>query len=147
MAKAKKTVKRKTNAKTKPVIYISKVVLDYVNRMYDKLQSDDSICYIKQLLSGERIYYDWWARMKKRYANNAQISRVIKKVEDELESRIVSRTLTGRYSAPAGIFILKAKYGFVDKVVQQLENGKDEENKAVPLEIVIRGHKDNDETE
>lgn len=139
---AKRTVKRKTNAKTKPVIYIYKVVLDYVNRMYDKLQSDDSICYIKQLLSGERIYYDWWARMKKRYEKNVDISRAIKKVEDELESRIVTRTLTGRYSAPAGIFLLKAKYGFVDKVVQQLENGKDEDNKAVPLEIVIRGHKD-----
>lgn len=138
----KKPVKKKTNAKTKPVIYISKVVLEYVNRMYSKLQSDDNICYIKQLLSGERLYYDWWARMKKRYEKNADISRAIKRVEDELESRIVTRTLTGRYSAPAGIFILKAKYGFIDKVVQQLENGKNEENKAVPLEIVIRGHKD-----
>lgn len=142
---AKKTVKRKTNAKTKPIIYLSSVVLHYVNRMYDKLRSDDSICYIKQLLSGERLYYDWWAYVKRRYSKNAEIIRAIKRVEDELESRIVTRTLTGRYSAPAGIFLLKAKYGFVDKVVQQLENGKDEDNKAVPLEIVIRGHKNNEE--
>lgn len=147
MAKAKKAVKRKTNAKTKPIIYLPEVVLYHVNRMYDKLQSDDSICYIKQLLSGERVYYEWWAYVKNRYSKNAKIFKAIKRVEDELESRIVTRTLTGRYSAPAGIFLLKAKYGFVDKVVQQLENGKDEENKAVPLEIVIRGHKDNDETE
>lgn len=67
-------------------------------------------------------------------------------MEDELESRIVTRTLTGRYSAPAGIFLLKAKYGFVDKVVQQFENEKDDNNKSVPLEIIIRGHKEvNDE--
>ena len=143
---AKRTVKRKTNAKTKPVIYLSSVVLHYVNRMYDKLQSDESICYIKQLLSGERLYYEWWAYVKNRYSKNAEIFKAIKRVEDELESRIVTRTLTGRYSAPAGIFLLKAKYGFVDKVVQQLENGKDDDNKAVPLEIVIRGHKE-DETD
>lgn len=142
---AKKAVERKTNAKTKPVKYLSSVVLHYINRMYNKLQSDDSICYIKQLLSGERLYYEWWAYVKNRYSKNAEIFKAIKRVEDELESRIVTRTLTGRYSAPAGIFILKAKYGFVDKVVQQLENGKDEDNKAVPLEIVIRGHKSNEE--
>lgn len=146
MAKKVTKVKRKTNAKTKPIIYLPEVVLHHVNKMYDKLQSDESICYIKQLLSGERIYFDWWARMKKRYEKNVDISRSFKKVEDEIESRIVTRTLTGRYSAPAGIFLLKAKYGFVDKVVQQFENEKDDNNKSVPLEIIIRGHKEvNDE--
>lgn len=142
MAKKVTKVKRKTNAKTKPIIYLPEVVLHHVNKMYDKLQSDESICYIKQLLSGERIYFDWWARMKKRYEKNVDISRAFKKVEDEIESRIVTRTLTGRYSAPAGIFLLKAKYGFVDKVVQQFENEKDDNNKSVPLEIIIRGHKE-----
>lgn len=146
MAKKVTKVKRKTNAKTKPIIYLPEVVLHHVNKMYDKLQSDESICYIKQLLSGERIYFDWWARMKKRYEKHVDISRAFKKVEDEIESRIVTRTLTGRYSAPAGIFLLKAKYGFVDKVVQQFENEKDDNNKSVPLEIIIRGHKEvNDE--
>lgn len=146
MAKKVTKVKRKTNAKTKPIIYLPEVVLHHVNKMYDKLQSDESICYIKQLLSGERIYFDWWARIKKRYEKNVDISRAFKKVEDEIESRIVTRTLTGRYSAPAGIFLLKAKYGFVDKVVQQFENEKDDNNKSVPLEIIIRGHKEvNDE--
>lgn len=142
MAKKVTKVKRKTNAKTKPIIYLPEVVLHHVNKMYDKLQSDESICYIKQLLSGERIYFDWWARMKKRYEKNVDINRAFKKVEDEIESRIVTRTLTGRYSAPAGIFLLKAKYGFVDKVVQQFENEKDDNNKSVPLEIIIRGHKE-----
>lgn len=146
MAKKVTKVKRKTNAKTKPIIYLPEVVLHHVNKMYDKLQSDESICYIKQLLSGERIYFDWWAYVKRRYPKNAEIIRAIKRVEDELESRIVTRTLTGRYSAPAGIFLLKAKYGFVDKVVQQFENEKDDNNKSVPLEIIIRGHKEiNDE--
>lgn len=146
MAKKVTKVKRKTNAKTKPIIYLPEVVLHHVNKMYDKLQSDESICYIKQLLSGERIYFDWWAYIKRRYSKNAEIIRATKRVEDELESRIVTRTLTGRYSAPAGIFLLKAKYGFVDKVVQQFENEKDDNNKSVPLEIIIRGHKEvNDE--
>lgn len=142
MAKKVTKVKRKTNAKTKPIIYLPEVVLHHVNKMYDKLQSDESICYIKQLLSGERIYFDWWAYVKRRYSKNAEIIRATKRVEDELESRIVTRTLTGRYSAPAGIFLLKAKYGFVDKVVQQFENEKDDNNKSVPLEIIIRGHKE-----
>ena len=145
MAKKTTKVKRKKNAKTKPIIYLPEVVLHHVNRMYDKLRSDDSIVYIKQLLSGEKMYHELWSRIKKRYANNRKINHTIKKIEDELENRLVTRTLTGRYVPSVGIFLLKAKYGFVDRVVQQLENGKDEDNKAVPLEIVIRGHKNETE--
>lgn len=86
MAKKVTKVKRKTNAKTKPIIYLPEVVLHHVNKMYDKLQSDESICYIKQLLSGERIYFDWWARMKKRYEKNVDISRAFKRLRMKLKA-------------------------------------------------------------
>lgn len=146
---AKKQVKRKTNAKTKPVVYLADVVMGYLNRMQDRLNSDKGICYIKELLLGEGLYSDIWAYFKRRYAKNLKIIRTIKRIEDELENRIVRRMAEGRYSTVGSIFILKNKYRWIDKVVNQAENEKDDTGKAVPLEIVIRGHKEvnDDETE
>lgn len=144
----KKAVKRKTNAKTKPVIYTADVVLHHVQRLHDKLLADESICYIKGLFRGERIYCDLWSYFKRRYKGNTKIVRAIKAVEDELEDRVVSRMLSGRYSATGSIFLLKNKYRWIDKVVNQAEQEKDDKGQAVPLEIVIRGHKEvNDGTE
>ena len=106
---AKKQVKRKTNAKTKPVVYLADVVMSYLNRMQDRLNSDKGICYIKELLLGEGLYSDIWAYFKRRYAKNFKIIRTIKRIEDELENRIVRRMAEGRYSTVGSIFILKNK--------------------------------------
>lgn len=137
----KKKVVRKTNAKTKPIIYIADVVMGILNRMQDRLNSDESICYIKELLVAENLYAELWAYFKKRYAKNNKIFKAIKKIEDTLETRIVKRMAEGRYSAVGSIFILKNKYHWIDKVVAQNEQEKDAEGNAVPLEIVIRGYK------
>ena len=137
----KKKVVRKTNAKTKPIVYIADVVMGILNRMQDRLNSDEGICYIGELLVAEKLYADIWAYFKRRYKDNAKIIRTIKNIETILENRIVRRMAEGRYSAVASIFILKNKYHWIDKVVAQNEQEKDAEGNAVPLEIVIRGHK------
>lgn len=138
----KKKVVRKTNAKTKPIIYIADVVMGILNRMQDRLNSDEGICYIGELLVAENLYADIWAYFKRRYKDNAKIIRAIKNIETILENRIVRRMAEGRYSAVGSIFILKNKYHWIDKVVAQNEQEKDAEGNAVPLEIVIRGHKE-----
>ena len=137
----KKKVVRKTNAKTKPIVYIADVVMGILNRMQDRLNSDEGICYIKELLVAENLYDDIWAYLKRRYKDNIKIIRAVKKIEATLENRIVRRMAEGRYSAVGSIFILKNKYHWIDKVVAQNEQEKDAEGNAVPLEIVIRGHK------
>lgn len=137
----KKKVARKTNAKTKPIVYIADVVMGILNRMHDRLNSDEGICYIGELLVAEKLYADIWAYFKRRYKDNAKIIRTIKNIETILENRIVRRMAEGRYSAVGSIFILKNKYHWIDKVVSQNEQEKDAEGNAVPLEIVIRGHK------
>lgn len=138
----KKPVKRKTNAKTRPVKYLADVVMDILKRMQDRLNSDDGICYIGELLVGENLYADIWGYFKRRYKDNAKIIRTIKNIEATLENRIVRRMAEGRYSTVGSIFILKNKYRWIDKVVSQNEQEKDESGNAVPLEIVIRGHKE-----
>ena len=138
----KKKVKRKTNAKTKPIIYLADVVMDILGRMQDRLNSDEGICYIKELLVAENLYADVWAYLKRRYAKNLKIIRAIKKIEDTLENRIVRRMAEGRYSTVGSIFILKNKYRWIDKVISQNEQEKDDSGNAVPLEIIIRGHKE-----
>ena len=136
---------KKTNAKTKPIVYVADIVTGYLNRMQDRLNSDKGICYIKELLVPEGLYTEIWNYFKKRYAKNRKIIQTIKNIEDELESRIVRRMAEGRYSAVGSIFILKNKYRWIDKVVNQAEQEKDDKGQAVPLEIVIRGHKEVDD--
>lgn len=138
----KKKVVRKTNAKTKPVKYLADVVMGILNRMQDRLNSDEGICYIKELLVAENLYDDIWAYLKRRYKDNIKIIRAVKKIEATLENRIVRRMAEGRYSTVGSIFILKNKYHWIDKVVSQSEQEKDLSGNAVPLEIVIRGHKE-----
>lgn len=138
----KKKVVRKTNAKTKPVVYLADIVMGILNRMQDRLNSDEGICYIKELLVAENLYAELWAYFKKRYKDNIKIFKAIKKIEDTLENRIVRRMAEGRYSTVGSIFILKNKYRWIDKVVSQSEQEKDASGNAVPLEIVIRGHKE-----
>lgn len=143
MQKKKKPItKRKTNAKTRPVVYLADVVMGYLNRMQDRLNADEGICYIKELLVEENLYDDIWAYFKRRYSNNIKIIRAIKKIEATLENRIVRRMAEGRYSTVGSIFILKNKYHWIDKVISQNEQEKDKDGQAVPLEIVIRGHKE-----
>ena len=141
--------KRKTNAKTKPVKYLAEVVLDILGRMQDRLNSDEGICYIKELLVTENLYDEIWAYYKRRYKDNIKIIKAIKKIEDTLENRIVRRMAEGRYSTVGSIFILKNKYRWIDKVISQNEQEKDASGNTVPLEIVIRGHKEvnNDKVE
>lgn len=138
----KKKAKRKTNAKTRPVKYLADVVMDIINRMQDRLNSDEGICYIKELLVAENLYAELWAYFKKRYAKNQKIFKAIKRIEDTLENRIVRRMAEGRYSTVGSIFILKNKYRWIDKVISQNEQEKDESGNTVPLEIIIRGHKE-----
>lgn len=138
----KKKVVRKTNAKTRPVVYLADIVMGILNRMQDRLNSDEGICYIKELLVVENLYAELWAYFKKRYKDNNKIFKAIKKIEDTLENRIVRRMAEGRYSTVGSIFILKNKYRWIDKVVSQSEQEKDVSGNAVPLEIVIRGHKE-----
>lgn len=138
----KKKVVKKTNAKTRPVVYLADIVMGILNRMQDRLNSDEGICYIKELLVAENLYAELWAYFKKRYKDNIKIFKAIKKIEDTLENRIVRRMAEGRYSTVGSIFILKNKYHWIDKVVSQSEQEKDVSGNAVPLEIVIRGHKE-----
>ena len=138
----KKKVVRKTNAKTRPVVYLADIVMGILNRMQDRLNSDEGICYIKELLVAENLYAELWAYFKKRYEKNTKIFKAIKKIEDTLENRIVRRMAEGRNSTVGSIFILKNKYHWIDKVVSQNEQEKDNSGNTVPLEIVIRGHKE-----
>lgn len=138
----KKPIKRKTNAKTRPVKYLADVVMGILKRMQDRLNSDEGICYIKELLVEENLYDELWAYFKKRYKDNNKIFKAIKKIENTLENRIVRRMAEGRYSTVGSIFILKNKYHWIDKVVSQNEQEKDNSGNTVPLEIIIRGHKE-----
>lgn len=62
------------------------------------------------------LYPDWWSDMANKFKDNAIVSRTIKNTEKILETKIVNDTMVGdAKSAAFSIFLLKNKFGYVDK--------------------------------
>ena len=71
---------------------------------------------LSSALDAVELYADWWSDMTKKFADDVEVSRAIKKAETLVENRIVHDTMTGEAkSAAFSIFLLKNKFGYVDK--------------------------------
>lgn len=67
-------------------------------------------------LNSVGLYPEWWSEMTAKFKENTIVSQSIKKAEKILESKIVNDTMTGdAKSATFSIFLLKNKFGYVDK--------------------------------
>lgn len=62
------------------------------------------------------LYPQWWSEMADKFKENQIVSETIKRVESIIESRIINDTMVGdAKSAAFSIFLLKNKFGYVDK--------------------------------
>lgn len=62
------------------------------------------------------LYSDWWSDMTDKFKENKIVYRAIKNTEKILETKIVNDTMVGdAKSAAFSIFLLKNKFGYVDK--------------------------------
>lgn len=67
------------------------------------------------------LYADWWGDMTDKFKENKIVYRAIKNTEKILETKIVNDTMVGdAKSAAFSIFLLKNKFGYVDKHEQDL---------------------------
>lgn len=98
--------------------------LDAISKVYNNLIEDNNEYTLSgAILSVEEydLYADWWSNMSNNFKGVETVIRAIKKVESLLEKRIVNNTMTGdAKSATFSIFLLKNKFGYVDK--QENEN-------------------------
>lgn len=89
--------------------------LNKISEVIDVLESQ-RVYSLSSALDAVELYVDWWADMANKFANDEDVSRAIKKAETLVENRIVNDTMTGEAkSAAFSIFLLKNKFGYVDK--------------------------------
>lgn len=81
------------------------------------IQNDSTIYTLSAPLSRVGLYSEWWSHMTIKFKENHSISQSIKEIEAMIEARIINDTMTGTARSSAlSIFLLKNKYGYVDKV-------------------------------
>lgn len=86
--------------------------------LYECLEDclSNDIYSLSTIISNRDLYPQWWSEMTEKFINNTTVSEAIKKVENAIESNIIANTMTGEAkSAAMAIFLLKNKFGYVDK--------------------------------
>lgn len=94
--------------------------LDSVTKMLsdikDFLLNNIGLYTIGSALTEFNLYTQWWSEMKDKFIKDKSVSDTIKNIESIIEQRIVNDTMTGdAKSATFSIFLLKNKFGYVDK--------------------------------
>lgn len=100
---------------TKPEKYTRDFVLLELNEMLKEVNNDLGIFFINQLFenrSYSRQRYSEWAE---KFKDDDEISDTIKKLEDQLENRLVVGGLTSALNPAITIFTLKNKHNWRDK--------------------------------
>lgn len=94
----------------------SETVMVTLNNMVDYLNQNKSVYTLTSALINFDLYNQWWSEMTEKFKDNSLVSETIKRIESIIESRIVNDTMVGdAKSAAFSIFLLKNKFGYVDK--------------------------------
>lgn len=92
--------------------------------------------YIGIALKSKGLSRQKWDYLQTKYKDNATILDTIKKIENATETNLITAALQGRVKETMAIFILKAKYGCIDKQVTEVEHkGSININLTMPDEI------------
>lgn len=110
---------------TKPTIYTREFVEQELIDMMQELMTDQGIVFIGQLFE-QRPYsrqrYSEWAH---KFEDDAEISDAIKRIDEIIETRLVTGALGKELNPVIAIFTLKNKHGWVDKTEQDITTGGD----------------------
>ena len=83
-------------------------------------RSMESDCYfILDAIKGH-ITKDQWDYFTDNYSDNSNVFRITKTIKANTEQNLVAAMLAGKVKETASIFLLKCKYGYVDK--QQVDH-------------------------
>ena len=98
--------------------YTEQEVTKLLSKVLERSEAED--CYfilnaIKGIIS--KATWDWF---NEKYKENKTIIGIIKTIQANCEQNLVNGMLTGKVKETGSIFLLKAKYGYIDK--QQIEH-------------------------
>lgn len=94
-------------------------VLAMLENIAEYLRENPAVYTLTSALIEFSLYPQWWSEMAEKFKDNNIVSETIKRAESTIESRIVNDTMVGdAKSAAFSIFLLKNKFGYVDKQEQ-----------------------------
>ena len=117
----KKAISEKMQGNKNAEVWDVDSVTQMLSDIKEYLTSNINVYTIGSALTEFNLYTQWWSEMKDKFVNEKSVSDTIKNIESIIEQRIVNDTMTGdAKSATFSIFLLKNKFGYVDK--QENEN-------------------------
>ena len=117
----KKAISEKMQGNKNAEVWDVDSVTQMLSDIKEYLTSNINVYTIGSALTEFNLYTQWWSEMKYKFVNEKSVSDTIKTIESIIEQRIVNDTMTGdAKSATFSIFLLKNKFGYVDKHEQDL---------------------------
>lgn len=126
--------------KTKPTTYTKEFVLSELNNMHQEALNDLGIFFIGQLFENRDYSRQRFSEWSNDFKKDPEISDTIKKIEELLETRLVTGGLTSALNPTLTIFTLKNKHSWKDRTEQDITS---DGNAIQPLLVKFIGDKEN----
>jgi len=95
-------------------------VIALFTELCEKAKQDE--CYLLIHVLDTRITIDQYEYLKVKFKDNKTVSQLIKNVLSICEANLTKAMLSGKVKETASIFLLKSKYGYIDKQVTEIEH-------------------------
>lgn len=120
----KKAISEKMQGNKNAEVWDAETIQNKLTEIRQFVTENISVYTISSALIEFDLYSEWWSQMAEKFKGEKSVSQSIKNIESIIEQRIVNDTMTGdAKSATFSIFLLKNKFGYVDK--QETENKTD----------------------
>ena len=117
----KKAISEKMQGNKNAEVWDVETIQNKLTEIRQFVTENISVYTISSALIEFDLYSEWWSQMAEKFKDEKSVSQSIKNIESIIEQRIVNDTMTGdAKSATFSIFLLKNKFGYVDK--QENEN-------------------------
>ena len=117
----KKAISEKMQGNKNAEVWDVETIQNKLTEIRQFVTENISVYTISSALIEFDLYSEWWLQMAEKFKDEKSVSQSIKNIESIIEQRIVNDTMTGdAKSATFSIFLLKNKFGYVDK--QENEN-------------------------
>jgi hypothetical protein len=111
----------KTNGRTKPFIYTEEFVLSELNDMLIEVRNDLGMFFVGQLFENRNYSRQRFSEWEEKFKDNAEITDTKKRIEELLETRLVTGGLTSALNPTLTIFSLKNKHNWKDAQQQDIK--------------------------
>ena len=117
----KKAISEKMQGNKNAEVWDVETIQNKLTEIRQFVTENISVYTISSALIEFNLYSEWWSQMAEKFKDEKPVSQSIKNIESIIEQRIVNDTMTGdAKSATFSIFLLKNKFGYVDKHEQDL---------------------------